>query len=78
MGENKLSKKQTANMLSKAVSIEEIVIDTVSEMLGIDSIVVGEKFSESECCRELFDFSTEYYKNPIDKIVADFIAEFNN
>lgn len=78
MGETKYSRKDMTELLSKAVSIEEIVIDTVSEMAAKKVSEVSEEFKKSECHKNLFDFSTGYHLNDINLIVADFARECVN
>lgn len=72
---DKPSRKVMPKLLSKAVSIEEVVIDTVVEMTGHTPEEVSEAFSSSDCSNKLFKFSTEYYKNDINIIIADFARE---
>lgn len=64
-----------ADELSKIASIEEIIIDTAEEMLGKSNKEVTEAFKKSDCMKKLFDIESEYYKNDINIILAEFIRE---
>lgn len=76
MGHSKQPKRQDmSRLLSKAVSIEEIVIDTISEMTGHTTDETEKIFRESECNKKLFDFNSDYYLNDIHIIIADFARE---
>ena len=72
---DKLSKREMAENLSLAVSIEEIVIDTAAELLRKNTDKIAEKFSNSDCSNKLFDFSTDYLHNDINLILLDFLTE---
>lgn len=74
-GGGKHSRKDISSKLSHAVSIEEIVVDTVKEMLAKPEEDVLKAFESSDCRKMLFAFDTEYYLNDLNIIVADFLRE---
>ena len=67
--------RNVADQLSKAVSIEEVVVETVAEMCHQKVEVVSEAFSGSDTSNNLFQFDTGYYLNDIHIIIADFAGE---
>ena len=75
MAAKKYNRSDMSTLLSKAVSIEEIIIETVSEIAGKKIDEVSEAFKVSKCHKNLFDFQSEYYLNDINILVADFLRE---
>ena len=75
-GDKKLgARKNMAEQLSQAVSIEEVVIETVAEMCKRKVEETSAAFSESDTSNHLFNFETGYYLNDIHLIIADFAGE---
>lgn len=65
----------TAAMLSKMVDLEEIIIDTVHEMLGKTSAEVTEAMNKSEFRHKLYNNKSDFYLNDPNILVADFLRE---
>lgn len=75
---SEIKRKDASRLLSRAVSYEEIVIDTVSEMTGHTTQETEELFKQSECSKKLFNFNTDYHLSDINIIVSDFLRECIN
>ena len=73
MSNNK--REKVTNMLSKMVSLEEIVIDTVHEMTGISTDTVTNKMTNSDFRKQLYDIKSDFYLNDPNILVAAFIRE---
>lgn len=71
----KAKREKMTSMLSKMVSLEEIIIDTVHEMLGIQTEEVISKMNESEFRKNLYDIHSDFYQNDPNILVASFIRE---
>lgn len=71
----KPKRAKITGMLSKMVSLEEIIIDTVHEMLGIPTSELTEKMNQSNFKKMLFNTESEYYQNDPNLLVADFLRE---
>lgn len=70
-----VSRKTIAEQLSKAVSLEEVIIDTVAEMCRQKRESVADAFKQSETGVKLYQFDTGYYLNDIHLIIAEFVGE---
>lgn len=68
-------RSKVAGMLSKMLSLEEIIVDTVHEMLGISSKEVAEKMNQSDFKKALYDVNSEFYQNDPNILVSAFIRE---
>ncbi len=71
----KHKRSDITTMLSKMVSLEEIIIDTVHEMLGLDVGEVTRVMNESRFKKALFNTNADYYQNDPNLLVADFLRE---
>ena len=69
------NRKVIANQLSTAVSIEEVVVETVAEMCKQPVSITAQAFQSSETSKNLFNFESGYYLSDIHIIVADFARE---
>lgn len=71
----KIHRKDVAEALSRSTSIEEVIIDTVVEMLGKKESEVTTAFNNSTCKKKLFDIGDDYRLNDPTLLVADFLRE---
>ena len=71
----KLKRGTVGEALSRATSIEEIIIDTVCEMLNKTHSEVSKAFDTSECKKAVYDIKSDYNLNDPTLLVADFLRE---
>ena len=68
-------REKITDMLSKMVSLEEIVIDTVHEMMNIPTDLITVKMTESEFRKQLYNVKSDFYLNDPNILVAAFVRE---
>lgn len=71
----KIHRPTVGEALSRATSIEEIIIDTVCEMLGKGQSEVSEAFDKSSCKKNVYNIKSDYNLNDPTLLVADFLRE---
>lgn len=72
---DKSNRVNIAEQLSHIVSIEEIVIESVAEMVNKPKKDVEEFYKNSESYKKLYNINSDYYLNDINIIVAEFARE---
>lgn len=70
-----INRNGVAEALSRSASIEEVIVDTVCEMLGKQKNEVMETFDRSSCRKELYNIKSDYSLNDPTLLVADFLRE---
>lgn len=69
------SRKDSSRRLGKIISIQDILINTVSKIMGKSQEEVEEALKQSSCYAKLNEAKSDYYLSDMTLIVADFKRE---
>lgn len=70
-----MANQDIAKTLSKMVSVEEVIIDTVCEVYGKPYKEIEDAMNKSEFKKSLFDITSNFYNSDIELLVLEFVQE---